>query len=567
MIETYFEDPRAVLLRGEALDALRLLPDDSVDALCTDPPANINFMGKSWDFCGDPVGEPFFGNWLAGFTDGEGCFRIHREKQGEYYACHFQIKMRRDDRRILEQVHEYMGVGRVFDIDVSDADREARPGTNPQCMYLVDTRADCERVREVFLAFPLRAKKAREFAFWCRALDAWQVQKRGNRWHGPSDKSSMEALWLEMKALRVYSEIPIEIPIPTTGSGNPFVDKLTAIFVEVLRVLKPGAHGLVWALPRTSHWTATALENAGFEIRDVHMHVFGTGMPKSLTANSADIPKDTGTALKPAAEHWILVRKPLGMTVSKCFAEYGTGVLQIDACRIGTDGGGGNCPGGDACKCGTNLALSPTKRPVRENDPGSIGRWPAHLSFDEEAASVLDEMSGVGQSSGMSAGPRANREGFSGPMSEMHRGAPYRPAGGASRFFYVAKGSRSQKDLGCEHLPARTGGYATDREEGSAGLSNPRAGAGRTGGARNTHPTVKSIALMRWLCRLICPPGGLVLDCFTGSGSTGVAALHEGFQFLGVERDLDDATGESLGYCEITKARLIRALADTAKEA
>lgn len=113
----------------------------------------------------------------------------------------------------------------------------------------------------------------------------------------------------------------------------------------------------------------------------------------------------------------------------------------------------------------------------------------------------------------------------------------YRDNGGASRFFYVAKPSRSERDTGCEALPPRTAGEATEREEGTDGLNSPRAGAGRTGGARNFHPTVKSIALMRWLCLLITPPGGIVLDPFTGSGSTGVAALAEGLSFVGFERD------------------------------
>src|SRR5262249_46255655 len=109
--------------------------------------------------------------------------------------------------------------------------------------------------------------------------------------------------------------------------------------------------------------------------------------------------------------------------------------------------------------------------------------------------------------------------------------------GGASRFFYVAKPSTKEREAGCDGLPRKAAAELTDREEGSDGLNSPRAGAGRTSkGRANHHPTVKSIALMRWLVRLITPPGGLVLDPFAGSGTTGCAAVLEGFNFVGIEQ-------------------------------
>lgn len=122
-------------------------------------------------------------------------------------------------------------------------------------------------------------------------------------------------------------------------------------------------------------------------------------------------------------------------------------------------------------------------------------------------------------------------------------------------FRYVAKAPRKEKEAGLEHLAARTGGEATGREDGSAGLTNPRAGAGRTGGAKNHHPTVKSVALMQWLCRLVTPPGGVILDPFAGSGTTGVAALTEGFSFIGCELG-----GEDGEYLPIVVGRLRHAL-------
>jgi site-specific DNA-methyltransferase (adenine-specific) len=109
-----------------------------------------------------------------------------------------------------------------------------------------------------------------------------------------------------------------------------------------------------------------------------------------------------------------------------------------------------------------------------------------------------------------------------------------------------------ERDAGCAHLPAKTGGEATDREDGSAGTNSPRAGAGRTGGARNFHPTVKPIALMRWLCRLVTPVGGIVLDPFLGSGTTLCAAIAEGFAAVGIEREA--------AYLPIAQARVKAAI-------
>ena len=148
---------------------------------------------------------------------------------------------------------------------------------------------------------------------------------------------------------------------------------------------------------------------------------------------------------------------------------------------------------------------------------------------------MLDGQSGVTKSGKMKAGTkRGNREGWSGPMPDVTGAETIGDSGGASRFFYVAKASRSERDAGVEGA-AKSGGELTNRKDGSAGLNNPRAGAGRTSGGKNVHPTVKPITLMRYLVRLITPAGGKVLDPFAGSGSTGVAAVLEGFDFLGIE--------------------------------
>jgi len=395
------------------------------------------------------------------------------------------------------------------------------------------------------------------------------------------------------------------------GGRDEWVAWLSGIAGECLRVLKPGAHGLVWALPRTSHWTATALENAGFEVRDVVSHVFGSGFPKSLALDKAmdrarvkdmgeiyrvttwirdrcrergitnarldeiagvrggachwtavppskqpTIPtlerwqrmepvlgpapewmqpllrpayqlgeswaerevtgsyssggggmvgkrfegdrkitvptspdakkwQGWGTSLKPASEHWILIRKPLTEhNTAANVLKFGTGGINIDASRIPTD---------DQIPSARNLDMSGSsylcaggeRSETSVYHPHPSGRFPTNLLV-------------------------TRGEGANCPATAIDVMAP--ATAGASRyfkvfepevdpFFYCAKPTSKEKGLG------------------------------------NHHPTVKSIALMRYLCRMVTPPSGTVLDPFAGSGTTGVAAVREGFRFVGIERD------------------------------
>jgi DNA modification methylase len=328
------------------------------------------------------------------------------------------------------------------------------------------------------------------------------------------------------------------------GGRDAWIAAMADLFRPSFVALKPGAYAFVWAIPRTSHWTAMALEHAGFAIRDIHHHCHATGFPKSLNIRkSLEAHSGTdaaawaghGTGLKPAVEHWILARKALEGTYAQNVLAHGTGTLNIDACRIPHRNAADQAsatPGGIVTAAAYQMPnVRDAPRSTFTRPDTSKGRWPANLSLEHNEACVLGC-----------------------PVSELDRQS-MKGGGGASRFFFVAKPSRKERDEGLENLPQKTGGEATGRIDGSAGTMNPRAGAGRTGGARNTHPTVKSVALMRWLVRLITPPGGLVLDPFAGSGSTGVAALAEGFRFLGIELGGDD--GE---YIPILEGRIRRAL-------
>jgi hypothetical protein len=409
-----------------------------------------------------------------------------------------------------------------------------------------------------------------------------------------------------------------------------WIATMSALYVDALRVLKPGAHALVWTIPRTSHWTATALEDAGFEIRDVVTHLFGTGFPKSRDVSKAidkaagaersvvgryqppngstwnlthdeSVPGDSGktmgtfqkrsasldvtapgpadaerfdgygTALKPAAEHWILARKPLSeQTVTSNVLRWGTGALNIDGCRIGVSKSVPASPRGAQDRIFGRYAAQ-TGRESGHNP--SIGRWPANVvlthtlfcrqvgtkqiasnghypaqrgvgglsttghsgqaELDERSTvgelveawecaddcpvRLLDEQSGnrPGFASGGQRKRGAQRSIFQRAGGDDRHSSYHADTGGASRFFYTAKASRKER-----------------RE--------------------SKHPTIKSVALMRWLVRLVSPPGPIVvLDMFAGSGATIEACIQEGVHCIAIEREresIDDCLARVSDY-------------------
>jgi DNA modification methylase len=288
---------------------------------------------------------------------------------------------------------------------------------------------------------------------------------------------------------------------------------------EVLRVMKPGAYGVICGAPRSAHRMTSGLEDAGFWIIDSLAWLFGQGFPKSH--NLAGAWNGYGSALKPGHEPIVLIQKPFTLTIDENVSKWGVGALNIDGCRIATTG-----------------------EDAQREDVNALGRWPANVALDDDAAQLLDAQAGT-RKSGANQTRRGSDEihesrSAYGTFRGQFECTPARGAqsGGASRFFYVAKPSRAERDYGCDELPLRTAGECTDRRDGTAGLT-PYAGAGRSGGGRNFHPTVKPVALMRWLVRLITPPGRTVLDPFLGSGTTALACLLENREFIGIEREAD----------------------------
>lgn len=352
---------------------------------------------------------------------------------------------------------------------------------------------------------------------------------------------------------------------------------------EALRLLKPGGHLLASGGTRTFHRLTAGLEDAGFEIRDCHSWLFAQGFPKSLNLHGEW--EGWGTALKPGWEPIVMGRKPLNGTVAANVREHGTGALNIDACRLCADGQ-------DRARSESVVGLESNRngvacgewRGVRASSWRPEGRWPANtvLSHDDLCVRVgerrikaitggtgnhaghvygarssegeavrdyadgdglettelwacvpgcpvrtLDEQSGISRST--AGKPRSGANGHGWGMTAT--GAEYADVGGASRFFYTAKASRAERNAGLADFPERP---CLKFDPTSAMAHDGRRGSGVT---RNHHPTVKPLELMRWLVRLVTPPGGRVLDPFAGAGTTGIACVLEGFEFVGIERE------------------------------
>lgn len=421
------------------------------------------------------------------------------------------------------------------------------------------------------------------------------------------------------------------------GGGEQWIAWLTERLREALRVLKPGGYVCVWSLPRTSHWTGTAIERAGFEVRDTIHHTFGSGFPKSLnvslaidktdgvaaerqavhtysaSGNAGTSTKDKGgtysvgvensppvqlsvsrgatdksrewdgfgTALKPGHEVWWIARKPFKGTLVANVLQHGCGALNIDVCRVATDWNESDRPeswrkSAHTADADADKIAAPPGDGIQCH-PG--GRWPANVVFTHSAECTdgecaddcplleLFRQSGVSESSGgtLSVAPNFKNQvygtGFGRTVSAANQHAD---SGSAARFFntfewhpelddpfiYLAKPSTAEREAGCERLPRKSAGELVKREDGKPGPANGRSGAGGgSSGRHNHHPTLKSIALMSHLIRLVTRPGGVTLSMFLGSGTDVCAAIQSGIRAIGIELNP--------GFVSIAEARAL----------
>jgi len=490
-MDPYFVSDGVTIYHGDCRDIIATLPDNSIDAVVTDPPYGIEFMGKQWDAFAPEVSASTAGRTGRTTARNDGGMHAHSLLSGSTLPT-------------------YGGA---------------------------------------------RAKTLR--CTGCGKRDQFRN----------AHACTPDARWLS------------EVINPHSAPGNMigFQEWCETWAAECLRVLKPGGHMLAFGGTRTYHRLACAIENAGFEIRDSIHWLYGQGFPKSMNiskqidkaagvererqetqkreqpsvgihasgfgvdgwAPQVDTPitadaaawQGWGTALKPAHEPIVLARKPLIGTVTHCVLNYGTGGLNIDATRIGYEGGGSQCEGGDACKCGHGYSTeNPVKHPARNDE--TFGRFPSNVIHDGSDV-ILDMFPHTNGGQARTGNPKGKTFG-GGKMDENVVGVWYGDEGSVARFFYCAKPSTAERDAGLHELDNHeTPGVLRGRLDG--GIGNPEPTQPR----KNFHPTVKPIALMRYLCRLITPPGGTILEPFTGSGTTIAAAVFEEFNVIGCEMTAD----------------------------
>lgn len=432
--KTYYSDDSATVIHGDCIEVMRGMDSSSVDAIVTDPPYGLEFMGKEWD------GADGFRRSLNPNDAGrDGAFGRISKTSPEYSTASKAQATRKQVGGIPQATApSFLG------------------GINPKCL----------------------------------TCDRWQ--------RGSNPCRCEEPEWTQDRLVRLHS----------------FQEWCEAWSRECLRVLRPGGHMLAFGGSRTWHRLSCAVEDAGFEIRDSIAWLYGSGFPKSLNLTDKNGDRTGwGTALKPAFEPIVVGRKPLAGTVASNVLAHGTGAINVDGCRVGMSDDDRQVV--DNRSGGTEKAYTVygagIGTPVGERFKSSpAGRWPANVILDGSQAAKLDAETGV-RSSGANPtrrGVDGSREVF-GDFAGQEDCVPARGAdsGGASRFFPTF------------HYEPKAGTAERPRDGDTA------------------HPTVKPVDLMRWLVRLVTPPGGTVLEPFAGSGTTAEACVIEGFKCIAIERD------------------------------
>jgi DNA modification methylase len=492
----------AVVYHGSNLDVLPTLADNSVDAIVTDPPYELGFMGKSWDSSGIAYSVELWAECLRVLKPGG-----HLLAFGGSRTWH-RIAVAIEDAGfdVRDSIAWLYGSGFPKSLDISKAIDKSDAGE-------------------------ARRKRDLQFVEWMKTtgLKAGQI----NEIIGKSDVGSH---YLRLDQPVVATAELFDKLRPYLPAVPDYIEQMVAErTIESENFKKREVIGTNANIER-----ANSIK--GGQIR-FGAKPDGSDANTDLTAPATDEAKKWqgwGTALKPAFEPIVVARKPLVGTVAANVLLWGVGGLNIDGSRIGTDGGTKGADFGEQGDVYGNGLNGNFGKPV-----AGLGRWPANIILDDFTAELLDEQSGVSKSTGGRIGKKDTSNIDFGLSGKYEKGDPgFGDVGGASRFFYVAKASKRDRNEGLDELELQR--HADRESADGVGGDNPR---NRTNHAKqNFHPTVKPTALMEYLVKLVTPPGGVVLDPFTGSGSTGKAALLNGFKFIGIELTAD--------YLPIIKGRL-----------
>lgn len=597
-------DPRWTVHHGDCLDVMRGMPDASVDAVVTDPPYGLEFMGKEWDkLDGDawrsgggftkpgigdrPTAWASYGSGDSANATCETCGgRMRGEKKCACAKPEWRVKgkpidpgdARRSQGRSMQEWHYAWAI---------EALRVAKPGAHLLAFGGTRTfhRLTCAiedagwEIRDCLSwlygsGFPKSHNLDGAHAGWGTALKpAFEPVVMARKPLAEGENPASMAPTLREILCEVASSAPTGTPssdlLRTSGllstasslsdtlaalsaRGSRFTTATAFALTTDLRILKSSLLRITRAITTeggslTDGTRSLVLDAASFSrsalLKCERLTLTTAGdLAIGLLASEASDP----AGVAPNAEFVCLARKPLIGTVAANVAAHGVGALNIDGCRIGTDpvvslkGLGENARLNDDGWKGVGSRPEPTT---------SIGRWPANVALDEEAARLLDEQSGVSVSN--DPGTTRVNDPFFGLKGDRRNAGYEGDSGGASRFFYTAKASRSEREAGLREADARSGlGGTMPTDDEGKDRDRFRVTA------RNTHPTVKPVDLMRWLVRLVAPMGATVLDPFLGSGTTGIAALAEGCRFVGIEREE--------AYVAIARARIAHAAAQGA---
>ncbi|MDG9784681.1 DNA methyltransferase [Metapseudomonas otitidis] len=475
-----------ILHLGDCLEVMRTLPDNSVDSVVTDPPYGLSFMGKHWDY-----DVPSVEIWAE-------CLRVL--KPGGHLLAfagtrtQHRMAVRIEDAgfEIRDMIAWVYGSGFPKSMDVSKAIDKAG-GISPA------------------------------------AQASWLRGKREAA--GLSREQVAEAVGCTLSSIRDWEEgrartagAPVEFMLPSEDYRARLIDLFDyTAAAEREVVAKAGGSRLAVAPGQENDRAARVLD---------------------ITASATEAARQWegwGTALKPALEPITVARKPLAGTVAANVLAHGTGALNIDGCRIPSEPMPPN----------TGAGGLPRRKADEIRGPGVVaqphdgGRWPANLIHDgspEVVALFPSQADAAAPVRGTEAS--AASAGTITGVRDRVAGAFHADTGSAARFFYCPKASRRDRNEGTDALPQIRGGMVSN----TSGQHMTRRDGYSPPAVGNHHPTVKPTALMAYLCRLVTPPGGVVLDPFMGSGSTGKAAMREGFQFIGCEMSPE--------YMAIAQARI-----------
>lgn len=554
----------ARVIVGDMRSVLAELEANSVDSVCSDPPYGLEFMGKRWDQ--QVPGPEYWREVMRVLKPGAHLVAFGGTRTAHRLACAIEDA----GFEVRDCISWLYGSGFPKSLDVGKAiDREAGAvrdviGPDPEAAR---RNKNTLRFSNTYGERVLQPEERRYVT--APATDAAQ---RWNGW-GTALKPAHEPVFLARKPNPSENELGRVV-----SATREALCKLGSFVVTDTslsgRLQKSGLSSIVSSLLAcldvlSKHASKCTIETASALTTDLRILKCSLSRLTPATTTPASNPTDgamsdaqlaaalsrsvclkcerlvvttageiaidlrvdegldrAGGEMSPNHQPIYLCRKPMPGTVASNVREHGVGALNIDETRIGAIGGGTQCTNRDAsgqCRGHRNAGQSTSGETFHGPNQSGVGRWPANVALDEAAARELDAQSGSSQSSDRPRNNAADREPTSwGKGANVSSG--YTDFGGASRFFYTAKASRAEREAGLEALDDDTEGRL------------------------NQHPTVKPVSLMRWLIRMITPPGGLVLDPFCGSGSTGVAAVLEGSRFIGVELNAE--------YAEVARGRI-----------